>query len=262
MPDGGPVITTSPWADHKTSGERPVTRSSSRGESRNGRRFEQQRTTVTQGLKGVEPPPKNVRGGITERSSLQSKNAGQEEDVGETNSTATAMAMKTDETTGTANAKVVAAAPTKPAAGSGGAANTAAAYNGGRKLKDPSSPSPATTSAASSPTSQTPTTAVSSTSSKPVKALLNEMKKACRSRNILIKQTHPASTANGYLHPTHSITCETTFSATSPLLVFTMEVSKLGDLERMNVCKGTLMKGKKGEFEKVCKVLFAAMKLL
>jgi len=244
MPDGGPVVATSPWADHNISGERPVTRSSSRGESRQGRRPEQQRATVTQGLKGVEPPQK---GGTINTDTISERSA-----------------EKSDNSDRAAASVPVVVVPTRPGAGG----KSSGVERGGRKIRDPSAasnpnaPSNSTTSTPSTSTPATSTsttpiaTAVSSTSSKPVKALFNEMKKACKSRNIVLKQNHDVAT--------HSIICETTFSATSPLLVFTMEVIKMGEKadSRVNVCKASLRSGKKGEFEKVCKVLFAAMKLL
>ena len=228
MPDGGPVVATSPWADHNSSEERPVTRSSSRGASRQGRKPEQQRATVTQGLKGVEPPGKGG-GNIGEQNALN-------------------------------------VVPMRPAGGEGGRGTGAGGpERGGRKIKDPTSAADLNAPSTSTSTYTPPiATAVSSTSSKPIKALFNEMKKACKSRNIVLKQSDDASSVNGRVVHVHSVVCETTFSATSPLLVFTIEVTSLGEKAdgRVNVCKAGLRSGKKGEFEKVCKVLFAAMKLM
>ena len=231
MPDGGPVVATSPWADHNSSEERPVTRSSSRGASRQGRKPEQQRVTVTQGLKGVEPPGKGGSQG------------GQN-----------------------AALNVV---PMRPSGGEGGGGGRGGAgggaERGGRKIKDPTLSEASTNAPSTSTPIYTPpiATAMSGTSSKPIKALFNEMKKACKSRNIVLKQPDHVSDVNGNVAPAHSVICETTFSATSPLLIFTMEVTSLGEKAdgRVNVCKAGLRSGKKGEFDKVCKVLFAAMKL-
>jgi hypothetical protein len=157
----------------------------------------------------------------------------------------------------------------RPSGGEGGGGGRGGAgggaERGGRKIKDPTLSEASTNAPSTSTPIYTPpiATAMSGTSSKPIKALFNEMKKACKSRNIVLKQPDHVSDVNGNVVPAHSVICETTFSATSPLLIFTMEVTSLGEKAdgRVNVCKAGLRSGKKGEFDKVCKVLFAAMKL-
>ncbi|GMI15695.1 hypothetical protein TrLO_g14052 [Triparma laevis f. longispina] len=269
-PDGAPVA-AAPW---DVAGiERPVTRSSSRGE---GGGQAPPRDTVpdqvkaTVGLLGVTPEGENSN------SERQKK--------GKT--VAPTIPMNEPAPTPTTTTTPVAAAPSRPSAPGGGRSSKAGA--GGRKIIDPTNNSskkkdtadtnnPPTSfqsivasnhkpahnshnSISKSPKStkdQVPTV-VSSTSSKPMKALYNEMNKACKAHNIKVKPMMSNPGADGSL----SITCTTQLISTSPTLIFTLEVQRLGDIERMYVLKGSMQKGKVSEFEKVCRVLFNAMKLV
>jgi hypothetical protein len=254
-PDGAPVA-AAPW--DVAGVERPVTRSSSRGESRNGgappRDTVPDQAKATVGLLGVTPE------GDSNRS---------REDSGKF---APTIAMNGGEITPTTKPAVsktpVVANPTRPSAPGGGGGRSSKAGAGGRKIVDPND-SEVKANANNSNLNgkkkaieqqqqrEAVPTVVSSTSSKPMKALYNEMNKACKGHNIKVKtMSNPAS--EGSL----SITCTTQLLSSSPALVFTLEVKRLGDMERMYVLKGSMLKGKVTEFEKVCRVLFSAMKLI
>ncbi len=89
---------------------------------------------------------------------------------------------------------------------------------------------------------------MSSTSSKPLVALYSELRKACKARNITFKQFGG-----------HTLMCET--ATNNGKVTFNLEVSRLGDLERMHVIKGSVIKGDENDFKSICSVLFNAMKL-
>ncbi|GMH72888.1 hypothetical protein TrST_g12066 [Triparma strigata] len=258
-PDGAPVA-AAPW--DVAGVERPVTRSSSRGESRNGgappRDTVPDQAKATVGLLGVTPE------GDSNRSREDSGKVGKV--------IAPTIAMNGGEITPTTKPVVsktpVVANPTRPSAPGGGGGRSSKAGAGGRKIVDPND-SEAKANANNSnlngkkkATEQQQQregvpTVVSSTSSKPMKALYNEMNKACKTHQVKVKpMSNPAS--EGSL----SITCTTQLLSSSPALVFTLEVKRLGDMERMYVLKGSMLKGKVTEFEKVCRVLFSAMKLI
>ena len=236
-PDGPPVG-IAPWDVANI--ERPVTRSSSRGESRNGRRPVPDQVKATVGLLGVEPP-----GRTNQLKSIPDETSNTERPK---HPVAPTLPMNGISTTDVP--KQPSAPPSRPAEKRGSKTH--------RKIVDPSQQNGSANVEYDKKkvTSAIPTV-ISSTSSKPMKTLYNEMNKACKSHNIKVKPTVPSNSTESL-----SITCTTQLITTSPPLVFTLEVQRLGDMERMYVLKGAMLKGRVNEFEKVCRVLFSAMKLI
>ena len=222
--------------------ERPVTRSSSRGESRNGRRPrpvpDQVKATV--GLLGVEPP-----GSAPPLTSIPHETSNSEK-----GKHPVAPTLPMNEASASDVPKQPSAPRSRP--------NNKRGSKAHRKIVDPTAQiAPSAAAANGVPKSNSTPTVISSTSSKPMKTLYNEMNKACKSHNIKVKPTVPAHSSESL-----SITCHTQLITTSPTLVFTLEVQRLGDMERMYILKGAMLKGRVNEFEKVCRVLFSAMKLI
>jgi hypothetical protein len=124
-------------------------------------------------------------------------------------------------------------------------------------VKDPAAAAPAAAAerpqaaAAPSAAPMAPLAGVELTSqpsAKTQKALYNEIKKACKSRNIGCK-----------VQSGSSFICETTLSGKTPVK-FSLVVEKFGDVKGcMHILKAALMAGSKEDMQRVCKAIFNAV---
>jgi serine/threonine protein kinase len=216
--DGGLAVATSPWGNE---GDRPSTRGGTRGESRNGPR------NISDGLGGVE-----------KQKEAKQKEAKQKE-----------AKLKEAKQKAAPNAIPEVVQPAAPKAPSGSRpTNGQGGGRAGRQVKDANGFMVSGGAAAPTSSRTSGGELISQPSSRPQKALYNDVKKACKSRNIGCQQQSGLS-----------FLCETSLSSEKAPVVFALEVEKFGDIQGMHVLKSVLKSGNEDDMRKVCKVIFNAV---
>jgi len=213
LPDGAPVVNTNPWGGNN--GERPNTRSGTRSGERN-------------------KPVRAISGGLGE---VQKPKAMKEADG--------------------AN-KPQAPSGARPSGGGGGGRGGGQVKDANRSKEVQTVAQPAALPSAVAippthpghvkPDSHKRPELTSQPSARPQKALYNDLKKACKSRNIGCKM----QTGLQFL-------CETALSNEKDPVIFTLEVEKFGDVKGMHILKSVLVGGNEDDMRKVCKVIFNAV---
>ena len=269
LEDGGTIASPSPWAD--ASGDRPSTRSGTRGESRSAAKLR----VIADGL-GIVEKPSEAPSDVSEAAAAGS---GGGDDGGGRKPVAPAAppgARPANSTRGGSGRRVIdpsapsaaqpsanitrggsgrrvidpsapsAAQPSQAAAGGGGGAGGGGREGGGGvalalaispvKVAKIGAPEPGLPELSSEPSSRT------------AKSLYNDLVKACKSRSVGLKQQAGMS-----------FLCETSLGSDKDPVIFSLQVEKFGEVQGMHVLKGRLVGGSESDMKKVCKVIFNAV---
>jgi len=260
------VAANNPWAD-ACSGERPATRSSSRGESRGGRR---RSVGTTQGLEGVEPHNKRKAGGSQQTQNQQrpiiegvamtdeekqkeklmlarqqqyqqyQKHLQQQQQQPQKQHQ---KQQQKEPTASWQQPKRPVGAPQRPNGSNARPARPS--VNGHSKIASNNTTNSSNNDGNNNNimTSKNSKLLVSNSVRKSPKELLYELQKIIKTKNVKSKQTGPAT-----------ISCRYTTDT-----IFFLEIAKVQGDEGLHVVKGTCQHGSTEKFVKICSSIFSQM---